>query len=192
MKIILTRHGETVENVKRISQGQTHGTLTENGIGQAKKLALRLKDEKIDAIYSSDLDRAKDTAKEIAKHHPHIDIVFTKLLKERNLGEFTGKHCDEVDWYNKTGKLETGEQMKKRAKKAIDDAYEKHKDGTVVFIGHGGINAALVGVVMNKSYVESFLMEDWKNTNVTIFEIYEDKKHKIHCLNCTKHLEQNT
>ena len=67
MKLILTRHGETVDNIKGILQGQNPGKLSENGIQQAKQLALRLKNENIDAIYSSDLARAADTAKEIYK-----------------------------------------------------------------------------------------------------------------------------
>jgi probable phosphoglycerate mutase len=95
MKIILTRHGETIENRMGIAQGHLPGKLTEKGIGQAKKLALRLKDEKFDAIYSSDLARAADTAKEIIKFHPNVNAHFVKELRERNIGEFEGtKWCD--------------------------------------------------------------------------------------------------
>ena len=65
MRLILTRHGETEDNVKEILQGQAGGKLTAKGIEQAKKLALRLKKEKIDKIYVSDLKRAVDTAKEL-------------------------------------------------------------------------------------------------------------------------------
>ncbi len=48
MKIILTRHGWTVENDKQILQGHTHGQLAREGAMQAKKLARRLKKEKIE------------------------------------------------------------------------------------------------------------------------------------------------
>src|SRR3989338_4842950 len=51
-------------------------------MGQAKKVAAHLKNEKIDFIYSSDLRRAKDTAKEIAKYHK-VKIFYTKELSER-------------------------------------------------------------------------------------------------------------
>ena len=47
MKLILTRHGETELNLKGIMQGHLPGKLTKNGINQAEKLALRLKNEKI-------------------------------------------------------------------------------------------------------------------------------------------------
>ena len=50
MKLIITRHGETEESVGGILMGHLPGILTINGTNQAKKLALRLKDGKIDFI----------------------------------------------------------------------------------------------------------------------------------------------
>ena len=83
MRLILTRHGETEENVAGISQGQLlPGKLTDKGIEQAKKLASRLKDEKVDAIYSSDLARSADTAKIIAKYHSKVKFHLAKELRE--------------------------------------------------------------------------------------------------------------
>ena len=62
MKLIIVRHGETIENQAKILQGHLPGTLSNKGIEQAKTIALNLKQEKIAAIYSSDLARAADTA----------------------------------------------------------------------------------------------------------------------------------
>ena len=76
MRIILVRHGETEDNKKRIIQGHLPGKLSDKGIEQARKVANRLKNEKVDYIFSSDLDRAKSTAEEIAKFHqekPHLN-----------------------------------------------------------------------------------------------------------------------
>ena len=92
MKLILVRHGETIENVKGIMQGHIHGKLSDLGKKQAKKLALRFKEEKINAIYSSDLARASDTTKEIAKFHKKAKIILVKELRERNLGDWAGMH----------------------------------------------------------------------------------------------------
>ncbi|MEJ2267962.1 MAG: histidine phosphatase family protein [Nanoarchaeota archaeon] len=83
MKLIIVRHGETEENLKKIWQGHLQGKLTKKGIEQAKKLANRLKDEKLDVIFSSDLDRASDTAKEIAKFHSEVPIYLVEDLRER-------------------------------------------------------------------------------------------------------------
>lgn len=65
-KLLLIRHGETVDNVNRIMQGQTPGKLTENGINQARSLGAELSQKHIDAFVSSDLQRAVDTCVEVA------------------------------------------------------------------------------------------------------------------------------
>ncbi|MBT3406222.1 histidine phosphatase family protein [Candidatus Woesearchaeota archaeon] len=98
MRLILTRHGQTEENVKRILQGHMPGKLTPLGIEQAKKLASRLKDENIDAIYSSDLARTADTTKEIAKFHPDVPVFYVAELREGDLGEYAGMSVDKMDW----------------------------------------------------------------------------------------------
>ena len=59
MRLIIVRHGETNENVQKIVQGQKLGSLSERGWKQTKLLAERLKDEKVDIIISSDLERAR-------------------------------------------------------------------------------------------------------------------------------------
>jgi len=113
MKLILTRHGETIENQKKIMQGHLGGHLSENGKWQVRKLALRLKNEKIDAMYSSDLKRAADTAKEIAKYHKNIQINFVQELREVNLGSLTGKCSENVDWNNRPDDIESATSMQK-------------------------------------------------------------------------------
>ncbi len=68
IKIILVRHGETEWNrVKRIQGSGSDTPLSEIGLGQAAAVALRLKNEKIQAIYSSPLQRALHTAQAIAQ-----------------------------------------------------------------------------------------------------------------------------
>ncbi len=188
MKLILTRHGETVENSKRIIQGHLPGKLSEKGIDQAKKLADRLKTDQIDFIYSSDLARAADTAKEIAKHHK-VPIKFTKELRERNLGEFEGKTKKELnlledkEWPDPENG-ETSEELYKRAEKFVHKLLHKHKNNTVLCVAHNGINRAITAVITNKKTRD---IECFSNTSITVFEIDEEKNHKIHLFNCTKH-----
>jgi len=176
MKLILTRHGETIENQKKIMQGHLGGHLSENGKWQVRKLALRLKNEKIDAMYSSDLKRAADTAKEIAKYHKNIQINFVQELREVNLGSLTGKCSENVDWNNRPDDIESATSMQKRAKKLLDKVYNK-------------INKAMIGVVLNKKTEDIEEIENQHNTSVNIFEIKENKKHVIHLMNCVKHLK---
>lgn len=187
MKLILTRHGETIENQQGIIQGHLHGRLSDEGIEQAKKLAKRLKDEKIDVIYSSDLARSSDTTKEIAKFHPNIPIYFVKELREKDYGSLTGKNGREFDWSDRYHDVESGSSMQKRAKKILDEAYEKYSDKAVLFVGHNRINKALISVILNRpaSYIEK--IDNQLNTAVNIFEI-KNKKHKVYLMNCIKHL----
>jgi len=187
MRLILVRHGETEENKKGILQGHLPGKLTEQGIEQTKKLALRLRDEKIDAIYSSDLTRASDTAKEIAKYHSNVPLFFVEELREKNQGSLTGKFFKEVDW-SKPRDTEKKEVMAVRAKKILDDAYKKYKGKTVVFVSHGALIRVLTTIIMNKHLDKINELEEPLNTGLSIFEIKEDNNHKIVLINCGKHL----
>ncbi|MBU0979951.1 MAG: histidine phosphatase family protein [Nanoarchaeota archaeon] len=187
MKLILTRHGETEDNVRGILQGQLPGKLTKLGIEQGRKVAQRLKHEKIDVIYSSDLARAADTARLIAEFHPDAPFHLVKELRERDKGRFTGKHRDEVDL--SSAEIESLTVLQNRTKSFLDKVYDSHPEETVLFVAHNGISKALVSVIIGerKEYVDD--TEDHKHTAVSIFELKEDKKHKVHLLNCVRHLE---
>ena len=187
MKLILIRHGETIGNIKKIAEGHLEGKLSTKGKKQAKKVAIRLKNEKIDYIYSSDLARAKDTLKEIIKYHPNTPIKFDKKLREMDAGDFTGRADKDIDWNNPPKSVETNIKAQIRIKKVLDKIYSKHKNQTVLVVGHSFINKALITVILNES---ADCMKKYKqsNTTINIFEIKEDKKHIIHLLNCKKHL----
>lgn len=190
MRLILTRHGETLENIQGIHQGHLPGKLSKLGIEQAKKVALRLKNEKIDYIYSSDLARAADTTKEILKSHPNVPFKFVKELRERDAGKLQGKKKGELGLDEEINPKcgETFEQLFDRAEKFLYSVLHIHMNDTVLFVGHNKINKALICVITNKSHEEICDMENLKNTSICIFDIDENKKHKIHALNCIKHL----
>ena len=88
--IYLVRHGETDWNVKNIIQGQIDIPLNKKGENQALEIANELKDIHFDAIFSSDLSRAKRTAEIIATERK-LAVVATKTLRERYFGKFQGK-----------------------------------------------------------------------------------------------------
>jgi len=188
MRLIIARHGETEENKKGILQGHLPGKLTELGIDQAKKLALRLKEEKIKAIYSSDLARASDTAKEVAKFHPDIPLFFVQELREKNQGSLTGKLIKEIDW-NKPRDTEKKEAMIERAKIILEKAYKKYKGKTVLFVSHGGLIECLMILLMKKPIEEIKKENNPNNTAISIFEIKKENNHKAILINCDKHLK---
>ena len=171
-------------------QGHLPGTLSKEGIEQAEKLSQRLKQEKIDVIFSSDLKRASDTTKFIAKHHPVIEITPTYELREGNPGSFTGLKTHEINWDKRPPDAESIDQMKDRARKFLDTIWERYSNKTVLLVSHAGFNRCLIAQITGAK--DPFKdVPDQLNTAVNIFEIYEDKSHKIHCLNCIKHLEND-
>lgn len=97
-RLILVRHGETEWNRQMRYQGQTDIELNETGIWQAERAADRIASEKIDAIYSSDLKRARETARIIASKHGMRQMVKeTPLLREMNFGDYEGLTFDQLD-----------------------------------------------------------------------------------------------
>ena len=189
MKLILVRHGETEENKLRVFQGTKFGTLSQKGINQAKKLALRLKDEDIDFIYTSDLGRAFNTAKEVHKYHKEIPLITNKLLRECDFGDWTGKCRNDLDLTKPPSNIEPPKEVQSRMfkfLKSIDN--NKHKDKTILIVSHCGTVVSLLSHYMNKDIDKMWDMKQG-NTAINIIEIKGNKKHKIHLINCTNHLD---
>ena len=93
--IYLIRHGETEWNEKRLIQGHSDIPLNKNGKLQSKQLGEKLKDIYFEAVFSSDLIRARRTA-EIITIEKKLAVVTTKALRERMFGRFEGKHINEL------------------------------------------------------------------------------------------------
>jgi broad specificity phosphatase PhoE len=89
-ELILVRHGETVHNVNRITQGWSDSELSERGREQVLRLAERLKQHAPTALYSSPLGRAMSTAQAIADA-TGLEIVPLDDLREMNYGRWEGR-----------------------------------------------------------------------------------------------------
>ncbi len=189
MRLILTRHGETVQNKEGLVQGHGKGTLSAEGLDQARKLSIRLKDEKIDFIYSSDLERASETTKEIAKYHKNVPVVFSKEARERFLGSLQGMKLSEIDWSEEPDDIETKEAMKERAKKFLLEIFEKHRGENVLVVSHGGFNRSLLAYIKGIDCGEIFNMDKPKNTSVYIINFDDEMNAKIELENCVNHLK---
>uniref|UniRef100_A0AB33J6D5 Histidine phosphatase family protein n=1 Tax=Prevotella sp. GTC17259 TaxID=3236795 RepID=A0AB33J6D5_9BACT len=148
-KLYLVRHGETVDNVAQILQGQDPGQLNERGLEQAKDVRDRMASEQIDVFIASDLKRAMDTCRIIAEPHGK-GVETTGLLRERDWGSFTGKYIPtlkDVEWPDD---IETLEQMKSRAQNFITYLKVAYPGKTVLAVGHGLINKAIQSVYFHK------------------------------------------
>ncbi|KGI60780.1 phosphoglycerate mutase family protein [Prevotella sp. DNF00663] len=148
-KLYLVRHGETVDNVAQILQGQGHGQLNERGLEQAREVRDKMVGEQIDVFVASDLRRAIDTCRIIAEPHG-LPIETTVLLRERDWGSFTGRFIPtlkDVEWPDD---IETLEQMKSRAQNFITYLKFTYPDKTVLAVGHGLINKAIQSVYFHR------------------------------------------
>jgi probable phosphoglycerate mutase len=93
--LIVIRHGETAWNRERRMQGTTDTPLSEVGLAQARALGRRLAGRTFAALYTSDLARARDTARAIAEHTGR-DFVTDPRLQERRFGIFEGLTAEEI------------------------------------------------------------------------------------------------
>jgi broad specificity phosphatase PhoE len=163
IKFILVRHGETEWNRVRRIQGSASDTpLSETGKRQAECLALRLKDEKIQAIYSSPLQRALDTAQAIAHYH-QLAVTSLPSLKEIDVGELEGvlsaelrqrfdelicRNDDNQEWVKLPGG-ESVSDVQKRAWETVKSIAAQHSEGTVVVVTHYFVIMAIVCQILN-------------------------------------------
>jgi broad specificity phosphatase PhoE len=84
-ELLLVRHGETDWNAAGRLQGHTDRPLSDYGREQARRLADELTGEEFEAIYASDLTRARETA-EIVGERLHLPVVLDPDLREKNWG----------------------------------------------------------------------------------------------------------
>lgn len=150
VKVILVRHGETEWNrLRRIQGGNSDTQLNQRGRKQAESLALRLKQEEIQAVYSSPLQRAQDTARAIAGYH-QLPVGVEPSLKEIEVGELegvsiaeVGKHLSQLLIRHSQGeelpRIPGGEsltEVQQRVWGTIQRLVSRHGDGVLVVVSH--------------------------------------------------------
>lgn len=151
-QLFTIRHGETPWNTEGRLQGHANIPLAPKGLAQAQALAQSLKDQAFTAIYSSDLDRAYQTAECIALHH-RIPIKIDARLREKNLGVFQGLTREEIaqqlpdefaiyqqnnpDYQVPEG--ESNRQFFQRCIDCFDEIALRHTGEKVLVVAHGGV-----------------------------------------------------
>jgi broad specificity phosphatase PhoE len=159
--ILLARHGESDWNRVMRWQGFADRPLTDVGRRQAAELAGRLGETELDAIYSSDLQRAWETA-EIVARSKGLTSQTTPDLREVDVGSWSGLERSEAEerfpegyarWLNGGEGWDDGEtyeQMSERVLRAIHRIAEAHEGGRVLVVAHGGsiraVHARALGV----------------------------------------------
>jgi len=200
-KIVFLRHGETDWNVKGVIQGWKGSGLNQMGLRQARLAADRLRrmDLNIDAVLSSDLLRARQTAQALAKALK-LPVLARHDLRERHFGQWEGLSITSVLARFHLGKgmrkdpflafdPEGGETMTVFARRMdgfLKSVLKDYKGRTVAAVSHGGpvrISACLATGISVKRY---FLLGRPSNVSLTILahqggvwwmEVYNDTAH---------------
>lgn len=179
--IYLTRHGETEWNEKKLIQGQSDIPLNKNGELQAKILGKFLENINFDAVFSSDLMRAKDSAKIIVSEK-NLVVVTIKALRERNFGRFEGKSLillrksiGEVMLVTKEKQkklklfdVENDEDIVTRLIPFMKKVAGKYLGKNVLMVTHGGLIRAFLGYVNFK--IPEYSDRPMKNAGYLIIE----------------------
>lgn len=144
MKVIIVRHGQTDHNKNNYCQGSIDTILNEEGIKQAKELKEKFKNINIDAVFSSPLKRALETAK-IAM--PDKEILIDERIKERHLGLYEGAFSktisfEEYGHYHLNKKDNGVEQIKdlyERISSFFNELKTNYENKTVLIVTHGAV-----------------------------------------------------
>jgi broad specificity phosphatase PhoE len=159
--ILLARHGESDWNRTKRWQGFADRPLTELGRRQATELAERLEETELDAVYSSDLQRAKETA-EIVARGKRLPVHTVRDLREVDVGSWSGLTRAEAEarypeayarWLQGGEGWDDGEtydQLGERVVRAVQRIAKEHDGQRVLIVAHGGtiraIHAAALGI----------------------------------------------
>lgn len=151
--LCLIRHGETAWNAEKRLQGHTDIPLNSRGETQARQMAQALKNTGLsfDALYSSDLKRAADTANAIVELFG-LEATINSALRERHFGALQGLSISEAPlahpslWQAHISRdleheLNGGEsiiQFAGRVQSVLNDILREHAGKSILIVSHGG------------------------------------------------------
>jgi 2,3-bisphosphoglycerate-dependent phosphoglycerate mutase len=200
MPVYLIRHGETTLNAARILQ-PPDTPLSEHGSAQAYALGARLRAQSVDAILSSDMVRAMQTAKAILAERPVADSLALKispLLQERNLGDYRGQPyevigCDLLDFKEAPPGGESLVAFEARVAIAFDQVIALHRlltvttnpDPLLLVVSHGLVIRRMIEAHVGLG-ADQRVPDHLANTSITIFETAPP--HAVTLLNSSSHL----
>jgi len=155
--VILARHGQTAWNAAEVFRGQIDIELDETGLKQAVLLAEYLGQRKLEAVYSSPLKRAQQTAEAIARYHG-LDVQIDPGLNDMDFGEWQGLSVQDVRtrfsellemWMSDPHRIrmpsgESLDDVRQRAFTLVNRVVNKHEGKVIVLVSHRVVNKVLI------------------------------------------------
>ena len=197
----LIRHGQTADNVAGILQGHRDTPLDDMGRRQAQSAAERLRGSHFDAIFSSDLRRAFETAEIIGKA-VGVTPVPTRELREWYLGELEGqyskdlwvKYFDIMECFNvDSGDLpvpggESHGAFERRIAQCLDDLADQWIGKSIIIVTHAGSMRAVFKHIVG-AVAPGNMLPICSNVSYSSFFRYADGRWRLRCWNDISHLE---
>lgn len=197
--LILIRHGETAWNETKRFQGVSDIPLNSKGMAQAQALARSLEKERLAAIYTSPLIRARQTAACLARHHS-CPLVVVDDLKELNQGRLEGLTGEDLrrdfsdflsQWLKEPGEtvLPGGESLgdlQRRVWTAIEEVIRKHPEEKVAVVAHSFVILTILCQALEMP-LKAFRRFRLDPTGKNIIE-FSERGATLRCLNDTCHL----
>ncbi|OAX39493.1 phosphoglycerate mutase-like protein [Rhizopogon vinicolor AM-OR11-026] len=183
-RVYVVRHGETDSNRDKIIQGHLDTQLNATGLAQAAVTAEALRHVCFDKAFTSDLQRASQTAEKILQYHSDIELIKDSALRERFMGEMQGKKapCNEG-----VSSIETGEALFQRCITWYDrviatyissiavPAITEDRCRNILVLSHGAFLSTLFRAMISSNYISC--PTEWKarhprlgNTSISIVE----------------------
>lgn len=202
--VVLIRHGQSLGNAEGRFGGHTDTPLSPRGRKQAKATARALANEKFDAIYSSDLPRAIETASPLA-NRVGVQLQTTDALRERSVGVMEGLTFEEAaeqhpeqyqallrrDFEHVLLGGESYRQMLDRASRKLDEAIAQYPGGRIVMFTHTGTICILILHLLGALDAPD-LKPVWiatSNCGIARFDLRSDNFVRVLAINDTRHLE---
>ncbi|WRT63492.1 uncharacterized protein IL334_000397 [Kwoniella shivajii] len=168
IRLYIVRHGKTEYNVKDIIQGQLDIPLNSLGRSQAEESSEKFRNIIIDELWSSDLSRAKETAKIISQYHVGLPLQVDARLKERGMGSWQGKPNEEVGMSSEPDDVESYQATTHRTIAWLHDLLSAHISATesvrsVVVVTHEDCITSLAQCIRSgSSDIDQSLLFDVK------------------------------
>jgi probable phosphoglycerate mutase len=198
--IYLVRHGQTAWNKEEIFRGRTDVPLDETGLKQGDLAGEYFKEMKIDAIYSSPLSRAWQTAEGIARNH-NMEVQALPGIIDMSFGNWEGRSHQEIQkmdpetyrlWKEEPHRVilpggEGLDQVRNRALAALEAVIDKHSGGTVVLVSHRVITKVLLCAILGLD--NSHFWQIKQDTTAINRIDYSRGTHVLSLMNETCHLK---
>ncbi len=200
------RHGETEYNRRRIVQGRKiNSRLNATGRAQARCLAERLAEVPFDAIYTSTLRRAEETAALLAEKHPGVPFYRLEALEEMSWGVYEGvpargEVLDAFDAIKAAWRggafgrvVEEGESaldVQRRALQAVERIAARHAGQTVLVVTQGRFLRVLIASLLDEYGLARMHEVAHANTAVNHLVCRADGAYEARLLNCIAHLTE--